>query len=539
MKKFFSAMLLAFAVFFTVQGAEKAGPVVHYKLDEGEGNIARDSSGNGLDAKLIETTWEKFGVRGKAVRLDHTKKKAYIKLPVDDKLKLDKEMTLSIYFKVEKFYKGLTLFTLGNYYTGWTSVVYRSFINVSSIERNNRKDKRNGGLCRVSLAAGTGPLAPFHNVVFTVGPDPANKGQNLLHIYLDGKKLSHKGISAFPMRAPIRTSSRMPISIGNFTSNEGQWFSGIIDEVKIYNRVLSPEEIAKDYRRTTAQSTEGPGEKVTLKKINFKPLKNKKVAIYTPLQVTKEQLAGSVSEAKDSPRYVPAWAKPVRSVEWFKEQAEKLGCKVTIVDDTRLSDKKYLTKKNFDTLILPVGVMPFEAEESIFEYLVSGGNLITPTVLPSVYKRYADGSFGKFRGNVLKNHTRGWYSPFLLRVVPGPTGRRWWVAPLGLNPDVVNITGDLMAATVKNPSRRRVAYRPLDRWGKIPGFDGAYGDGNNYALGADVQVELYRERTGIGSGFAVYRYYNNLIFGSTLVQFGSIGNTLIKGKDTERAATEL
>lgn len=535
MKKIFSLLLLAFAVLFTVQGAEKTGPVAHYKLDEGEGNIAKDSSGNGLDATLIETTWEKFGVKGKAVRLDHTKKKAHIKLPMDSRLVLEKEMTLSLYFKVEKFYKGLTLFSSGNYYLGWTSVVYRSFINVSSIERNNRSDKRNGGLCRVSLAPGTGPLAPFHNVVFTVGPDPANKDQNILHIYLDGKKLSHKGVSAFPMRAPIRTSKKVPITIGNFTSAEGQWFSGIIDEIKIYDRVLSPEEIAKDYRRTTAQSTEGPGEKVTLKKIDFKPLKNKKVALYTPIKVTKEQLAGSKDEGQDSPRHVPAWAKPVRSVEWFKEQAEKLGCKVTLVDDAKLSDKKYLTKKNFDTLILPVGVIPFEGEESIFEYLVSGGNLITPTVLPSVYKRYADGSFGKFRGNILKNHTRGWYSPFLLRSTPGPTGLRWWVAPLGLNPDVVNITGDLMAGTVTNPNpRRRVAYRPLDRWGKIPGLDGAYGDGNNYALGADVQVELYQERTGIGSGFAVYRYYNNLIFDATLAQFGSIGNSLIKGKDGDK-----
>ncbi len=535
MKKIFASLFLVFAVLFTVQGAKDDGLVVHYKFDEGEGNIARDSSGNGLDATLVETTWEKFGVQGKAVRLDHTKKKAHIQLPKSDKLILEKEMTLSLYFKVEDFYKGLTLFSSSNYYLGWTSVVYRSFITFSSIDRNNRNDKRNGGLCRVSLAAGTGPLAPFHNVVFTVGPDPDNKDQNILNIYLDGKKLSHKGVSNFPMRAPIRVNKRVPLTIGHFTSAEGHWFSGIIDEVKIYNRVLSADEIAKNHRRTTTQSTEGPGEKVQLKKVDFKPLKNKKVALYSPLKVTKAQLAGSRDEGKDSPRHVAAWGTPIRSVEWFKEQAEKLGCKVTILDDARLSDKKYLVKKNFDTLILPAGVIPFEAEESIFEYLVTGGNLFTPTVLPSVYKRYADGSFGKFRGNYLKNHTRGWYSPFLLRTTPGANGLRWWVAPLGLNPGVVDITGDLMAAVVKNPNpKRRVAYRPLDRWGKIPGLDGAYGDGNNYALGADVQVELYRERTGIGSGFAVYRYYNNLIFGSTLAQLGPIGESLIKGKDGDK-----
>ncbi|MBO4305382.1 MAG: hypothetical protein J6A21_12425, partial [Lentisphaeria bacterium] len=538
MKKIFSALLLVSAMFFSAAfGGEKDGLVAYYKLDEGEGNIAKDSSGNGLDAALVETTWEKFGVKGKAVRLDHTKKKAHIRLPMDEKLMLDKAMTLSIYFKVEKFYKGLTLFSLGNYYLGWTSYIYRSFIVFSSHERNS-KDKRNGGMVRVTLAPGTDNLSPFHNIVFTVGPDPNTPDQNILNIYLDGKKCGYKGVSDFPMRSPIRTSKRIPITIGSFSSAEGQWFSGIIDEIKIYDRVLSADEIAKDFRRTTAQSAEGPGEVVKLKKVDFKPLKNKRVALYEPLKVTKEQAEGAAkaSEGKDSPRYVAGWAKPFRSVEWFKEQAEKLGCTVTVIPDEKLVDKTYLTKKNFDTLILPVGVIPFEAEDSLFEYLVSGGNLITTTVLPSTYKRYADGTFGKFRGqSILKNHNRGWYSPFLIRLNPGPHGFRSWVAPLGLNPDVVDITGDLLPAAVSNPNPRRpIRYRPVDKWSKIPGFDGAYGDGNNYSLGADLQVDLYRERTGIGSGFTVYRYYNNLVFGSTLATFEHVGRVLLQGPDGDK-----
>lgn len=258
-------LLLVPGLFLPVSGASPDGLTAYYKLDEGKGDIARDSSGNGLDARLVGTTWEKFGVRGQAVRFDPARK-AHIRLPLDTRLKLDKAMTLSLYFKVDEFYKGLALFSLGNYYRGWTSYIYKSFIAFASHERGSR-DKRSGGICRVKVGAGTGPLVPFHNVVFTVGPDPDNPSQNQVCIYLDGRLCSNKGISAFPLRAPIRTSDRIPITIGAFSAAECQWFSGIIDEIKIYSRVLSGSEIEADYRKTISAPGEDRAEAVKLKKV--------------------------------------------------------------------------------------------------------------------------------------------------------------------------------------------------------------------------------------------------------------------------------
>ena len=538
MKKLLSALGLVSLMFFTTASD---GLVAHYKLDEGEGTVAKDSSGNGLDAALEGTRWEKFGVSGTAVRLDPDREKGCIRLPLSEKLMLDKAMTLSVYLKLgpEKFER-FALFNLGTGSTGWTSYVAKSALSfVSPGQEGDGADKLNGGRIRVKIAPGLDSLTPFRNVVITVGPEPAAPGRNVVSFYLDGKKCSAKGVDGFPLRAPIRTSREKPITIG-LAAGEGHWFNGILDEIKIYDRVLSEEEIRDDYRKTIAAVTtdEDPGEALPARPetSELPPLKNRRVALYRPLNLTREQMerAAKDSEGEDSPRHISGWPKPVRSVEWFKKEAEKLGCTVTVIDDEKLSDREYLTKKNFDTLILPAGVMPFEAEDSIFEYLVSGGNLVIPTVLPDVYKRYADGTFGKFRGKgILKNHTYGWYAPFLIRYNHSRHASRLWTGPLGLDPAVAAvIPEEILPSSVRNPDPKRpVRYRPVNNWSKIRGADACYGDGINYPLATDIQTDLYRERTGIGSGFTIYRYYNNLIFGSTLATFGPVGNVLIKGKD--------
>lgn len=509
MKKILASLFLSTALGFFSFGVEApGGPLVHLKLDEGSGNTAKDASGNGFDGELKNIEWEECGVRGKAVRFNG--KDSLIRLSASSKLKFDKAMTLSVWFKAESFEKGMSLFSLGNYRHGWSTCAFRSFLSFSS------QPMKANAVCRAKISSGTNRSDLWHHAVYVIGPDSGDVQKLHIRIYLDGKRLN--GLrppfrSEHPADAPIAMPFGTPIRLGAFVSAEAQAFRGLMDEVKIFTRELTEKEIEVEYRAGTEQRPAALAAPVTLKKIDFPPLENIRIAVHVP----------------------PAekWAVPVRKPEWFREQAEKLGCRVKLLDDAMLGSKELLRKENFDTLILPSGVMPLEAEDSIFAFLVSGGNLLTPTVLPGVYNRRPDGTFGTFNGKILKNHHLGWYAPFLLRENPGPAAGRKWISPLGLNPAAAEITGELLPA-VCGPVPN-LLYRPLDSWNKHPDTgDGVGGDGVNYAQGADLKFELYAEGNGLPCDFAVYRYFNSLIRGSTLISLGRVGTHLLKEKDGEK-----
>ena len=229
MKKLFSSIILGGIVLLNIAASEKKAPVVHLKFDEGTGNIAKDSSGNGLDAKLSNVTWEEFGIQGKAVKFNG--KNSAVILPNHPALKLDKAMTLSVWFKMEGGGRGMNLFARGNYNIAWQAYVFRSFLMVSS-------KKMGSAVCYVPVKTGTGKMDPYHHAVYVVGPDPANPGKNLLRFYLDGRLLANKGVTEFPVSGKIPTNEKHVVTLGNFASHEAQWFHGIMDEVKIYDRVL-------------------------------------------------------------------------------------------------------------------------------------------------------------------------------------------------------------------------------------------------------------------------------------------------------------
>ena len=508
MRKILAAVVLSSFFAFSPFASASDGPVVHLRLDEGSGNTGKDASGNGLDGTLENIAWEERGVTGKAVRFNG--RDSAIRLPVSPKLNFDKAVTLSVWFKAEPFEKGMNLFSLENYRHGWSAYAFRSFLAFSSLPM------KASAVARAKIPSGTSRMDPWHHAVYTIGPDPANGEKLRIRIYLDGKLLN--GLkppyrAEFQAAPPITAKSGLSITLGNFASAEAQAFRGLMDEVKIYARELTKEEIEAEYKAGTEQRPETLASPVQLKKIDFPPLKNTRIAIHVPP--------------------VEKWAVPVRSPEWFREQAEKLGCSVTLLDDAMLGNKELLRKEKFDTLILPSGVMPLEAEDSIFTFLTSGGNLLTCTVLPGVYNRHADGTFGTFNGKILKNHPLGWYAPFLLRENPGPTAGRKWISPLGLDPAAADLTGDLLPA-VCGPVPN-LFYRPLDSWNKHPGIgDGVGGDGVNYAQGADLKFDLYSEGNGMPADFTVYRYFNSLIRGSTLVNLGWVGTHLLKGEDGEK-----
>ena len=70
----------------------------------------------------------------------------------------------------------------------------------------------------------------------------ATYGASRLRLYVNGTE-----VSSAPSGGRIRRSGA-PLRIGG-TSVGGDWFKGVIDEVRIYRRALSPKEILRDMRR--------------------------------------------------------------------------------------------------------------------------------------------------------------------------------------------------------------------------------------------------------------------------------------------------
>jgi hypothetical protein len=106
----------------------------------------------------------------------------------------------------------------------------------------------------VTFAGNSGSTGAFSNTALT-----ANRWTHLaatydgaaMHLYLDGRE-----VASFTGADAIRTSTAA-LTIGG-DPYFGQWFRGSIDEVRIYNRALTPSEIASDMATPIGGTTNPP-----------------------------------------------------------------------------------------------------------------------------------------------------------------------------------------------------------------------------------------------------------------------------------------
>lgn len=484
--------------------AAEVRPVAHYSFDEDGGRVARDLSGNGLDAKLVKCAREKFGLRGRALRLNG--ESSYVALPGDPRLDKGVDFTCSVWFKAEAGRKhAMSLFARGNRITGFASAVYRSYAQFMSQDAGSAVSYR-------PVSMGTDPLAEWNNLTLVVAGG-GEAGPAALRMYLNGKRLSNKGVDEFPLKGAVPL--RGALTIGMNTSSEARWFAGLIDEAKVFDRALDDAEVAAEYEAGLKRvPTYGEVVPTETKALALPPLRRRRVAVYDP---PKE-------------KWIP---KADPSAEWYAATAREIGCTADVVGEEALCDDKKVSAANYDTLVIPVSAIPVQAEMVVWKFLEGGGNVVIDNVVPSVFKKLADGSYDEFRGKKLFTHPHGWYAPFLVRNHPFAAGRRKMVDPLALSEEAVPLVGDLLPGAIKaNP---RFAYVLFDRWEKGSGREHATGDGANYALAGDVQFDVYHEPSGIGCGFTAYRYYNAKLFGPTLLQLGNVGRLLLKGEDGDRA----
>ena len=482
--------------------------VLHLKLNEGHGDQARDSSGRNHHAKLVNVEWVDRGLEGRAIRL--TGDQSYVELPQHDDFGLSQDFTLLLWMKVGKFEKhGLSLFVRGNYVKGWQTYVYRSFIAMSS------RSLSKGLVHYTRFPAGTPRTYPFTQIAIT--GRRADDRSTAISFYVNGR---HAQTFTVEGRLPV---SPHALSIGKFASNEGVYFNGVIDEVKIYSRPLSVDEIQGSFQEMnrgipTARAS-APAIATPLPEVELKSLQKRRVAIFAPA-------AGFPGKA-------------IRDVPWLEQELANLGLRVTALPAADLVRTDVLTTECFDTLILPTANIPFEAEYSVYQFLSAGGNLITASCTPTTWKAGVDGKMEH------KQHRRGWFAPFLIRHLDFPWAQRRVDQPVTLNPAAARLVGNLLPRTAGPCPKRR--YSLVDRWDLQPCAPGQPGDtdvtgGENLFAAADVMLPLYERPNQEPTDFHVYRYFNTHLSGATLIELGAVGSELLaseSGADVLKALLHL
>jgi len=203
--------------------AELAGLVGYWPCDEMEGAAVEDESGRGQDGTLQgNIQWVKGRVGG-AIDLDG--RSSYVLIPDESAFDLTGEITIACWVNIRSVTSDwMPFITKGN--TSWRLSTGPDRAASYHLGLNNQPDG-----ARVTTAW-PGVLGEWHHVT-------AAYGANTMQIYVDGK------LWATEFYAGYITPNDSPVMIGANAEAMDRWFDGLIDEVRVYNRALSPDEIKK------------------------------------------------------------------------------------------------------------------------------------------------------------------------------------------------------------------------------------------------------------------------------------------------------
>ena len=228
------------ALFLTgTANAEDPNLVGWWTFDEGEGTVAADLSGNGYDGTVIDATWVD-GLNGSA--LDTTA--GYVDVPPEAWSTIEKYMTLALWVFGDPAAQPQSNVAVGAYEdpAANNSRVFSCHLPWGSgqVYFDSGGSVAEGKYDRINKAASPEEYeGEWRLWTFTKG-DPCD-----VKIYLDGE-LWHSGTG---MVRPMTGVTAFTIGCApNLTT----YYAGLIDDVKLYNRALTDEEVKASFYRPSA-----------------------------------------------------------------------------------------------------------------------------------------------------------------------------------------------------------------------------------------------------------------------------------------------
>ncbi len=209
-----------------------AGLVAAYGFDEGAGSVASDASGRGNDGLVQGPQWVSAGRHGGALSFDGDGD--WVSVPDAASLDLTSGMTL------EAWVRPSALDTV------WRTVLFKE--RVGNLSYGLYANRDTGvpdaqvfvGNAREADAAGGLRIGEWAHLAATFDG-------SLLRLYVDGRQAAQLTVPG-----PIETSDGALRIGGNSVWRE--WFAGVIDDVRIYNRPLTATDIQTDMTLAIVQT---------------------------------------------------------------------------------------------------------------------------------------------------------------------------------------------------------------------------------------------------------------------------------------------
>jgi Concanavalin A-like lectin/glucanases superfamily/Bacterial Ig domain len=214
----------------TVSNAPSTGLVAAYSFNEGSGTTVSDSSGNNLTGKIVGAKWTTSGVYGSALFFDGIS--SYVDLGNPAALQLTGSMTLEAWVMAAANPPDDGQIVAKSNGTGWQLKTspdtgpHTFGTKVSAVDGSS--------LQRYSTTVRS--LKTWYHVAGVY-----DTTSRTLSTYVNG--ILDNG----SLRGTVPASQfnqNVNVNIGRRTG--GLYFNGVIDEVRIYNRALSPAEIQRD-----------------------------------------------------------------------------------------------------------------------------------------------------------------------------------------------------------------------------------------------------------------------------------------------------
>ena len=218
-----------------VAAASSSGLVAAYAFDEGTGTTVTDSSGNGNNGTVANGTWSTTGKYGDALKFNGTSTR--VTIPNSASLQLSTGMTLEAWVNPS---------TVNG---SWRDVIYKGNDNYYLEATSTNASFPDGGLIAggsYADAFGTAKLTANAWAFLTETYDGST-----LRLYMNGTQ-----VASTAHTGAIATSTNA-LSIGG-DSIYGQYFVGLIDNVRVYNVALTAAQIQTD--QATAIGSSGGGD---------------------------------------------------------------------------------------------------------------------------------------------------------------------------------------------------------------------------------------------------------------------------------------
>jgi Ca2+-binding RTX toxin-like protein len=214
------------------------GPVAYWKFDEGSGNIASDSSGNGNNGMIHTATWTD-GIVGRALHFNGVD--SWVEVPNSPTLTGLSQITVEAWIQEDSIPSRPN--GIISKCDGWappTNAEY--FLGTVDSGRVFFETDHSTAIFSATTTQLITQVGKWYHVAGTWSGDTYT-------IYVDGTP-----VLSGTCTPQTTLSNTLPVQIGRHGTWPWTYFQGIIDEVKIYNHARTADEILSDYNSLVPNS---------------------------------------------------------------------------------------------------------------------------------------------------------------------------------------------------------------------------------------------------------------------------------------------